>query len=361
MALTDFLFGQSYDEAVNPYKEAYKAAEQNVHDQYASAFDDAEFYRQNKDLFAEMEKEMPGFTDSFLQDTYGQGLQNRMDTARAAADEAYDQYGAVKRANKYNVIGNGLLGSLLSPVIGVADMTGDLLTSGAQSAANIASGISTGDWDKYGNTNRYAKVDSDGHRENEFLQDVGTLGNFALSAGGLGNLGSGASTAMKALTGAGIGAAQSAAYDLQQGGEYTDLGTLGQNMLFSGAIGGAIPIAGGLANNLATRGAARNVNNALRNAGFGDWSMQEAMDQLGDQYQDLIRAANTGARNKVANFATGILPESSLARAALGVGAAGLGGYGLSSALSSNQDQNSQNALSDDELAALYSVYGGIY
>lgn len=368
MGLKDFIFGQSYDEAVNPYKEAYKAAEQNVHDQYASAFDDSNFYNQNKDLFAEVEKEMPGFTDSFLQGTYGKGLQDRMDTAQAAADEAYRQYGAAKRANKYNVVGNGLLGTLLSPVIGVADMTGDLLSSGAQSAANLASGITSGDWDKYGNTNRYNEVDSDGHKVNDFTQDIGTLFNAALMGTGVGNLGRAASLGAKALAGAGLGAGQSIASDLQYGGEYTDLGSLGSNALFSGLLGGALPIAGNAIGNITQRGAVKSVNNALRNAGFGgnldDASMYVAgQNVLGDQYQALLGQANSGLRNKLTNFATGILPRSTAGRVALGAGAAGLGGYGLSRAMSGNSGAQAQgqDMLTDEELAALYSAYGGIY
>lgn len=370
MALSDFLFGQSYDEAVNPYKEAYKAAEQNVHDTYASAFDDSNFYNQNKDLFAEVEKEMPGFTDSFLQGTYGKGLQDRMDTAQAAADEAYRQYGAAKRANKYNVVGNGLLGTLLSPVIGVADMTGDLFASGAQSAANLASGITSGDWDKYGNSNRYNEVDSDGHKVNDFAQDVGTLANAALMGSGFGNLGSAASLGSKALVGAGLGAGQSIAADLQNGGEYTDLGSLGSNALFSGLIGGALPIAGNLARNISTRGAVKSVNNALRNAGFGsnldDAGMYAAgQNVLGDQYQELLSQANSGTRNKLTNFATGALPNSRLGKAAAIGGGAALGGYGLSKMFGGNNTQQIVNDiklggeyLSDEELAALYDYYG---
>lgn len=290
--LKDLLFGQSYNEATDPARENYKNAQQSVYDAYQQAFDDAEFYRSNKELFDEVGKDIPGLTKAFVDTTYGDGLNKTVKSRQDAADEAKKQYAAAMRENKYNVVGNGILGSLLSPFFGVADVGGDLVTG------------QIGD--------RYSRdANGDGIPDNDLTQDIGSFLNAGLTLAGGGNLGSGASLASKALTGAGLGAAQNAAYSLQQNGNDTwnNLGTLTDDVLLGATIGGALPVA--------TAGLGKvksGVTNALTKRG--------------------VSPSTASKLGRVAQVGTGV-----------GAGAIGLNGL-LSRGGNQNQAQQDDNAYS---------------
>lgn len=272
-------------------------------------------------------------SDSFL-DPYSKGV-----------DDAYTNFNNAFKHNRYNEFGNGLIGSLINPVGQVASLGGDL-----------AYGIGTGDW-----TNASKR---------DYVSDLGALGNVALTFTGAGNLARTAPLASKVAAGAAMGGAQNALFNMWQNGYDTDLSSLGGDALFGAAIGGAIPIAGNAIGNIAQRGAVKNVNNALRKAGFGgnlgDAGMYAAgQNVLGDQYQALLSQANSGIRNKLTNFATGALPNSRLGKMAAIGGGTALGGYGLSKLFGGNNTQQMINDiklggeyLSDEDLAALYNYYG---
>ena len=281
-------------------------------------------------------------------DTYNK-IANAYDMSGIESDSFLDPYSknvndartnfnnAFKR-NKYNEFGNGIIGSLINPVGQVASLGGDL-----------AYGIGTGDWSNAS--------------KRDYVSDLGALANTALTFSGAGNLARTAPLASKIAAGAAMGGAQNAAFNLWQNGYDTQLGDVLGDTAFGAAIGGAIPIAGNAIGNITQRGAVKNVNNALRKAGFGgnlsDAGMYAAgQNVLGDQYQALLSQANNGVRNKLTNFATGALPNSRLGKMAAIGGGTALGGYGLSKMLGgSGNDQQ----LSDEELAALYNYYGGGY
>lgn len=347
--LKDLVFGQSYNEAVDPYRQNYESAKQNIYNTRSKAFDDSEFYQANKDLFAEAEKEMPGLTEAFLAGTSGQGLQDNLNAAKSVADEAYNQLGQAKRANKYNVFGNGILGTLLSPFFGVADIAGDMFDQGGKSLGNIISGVTSGDWNKYELSNRYDRTDSDGFKINDLGQDLGSIGNAVLTVAGGGNLGSAASVGAKALKGAALGGAQNALYNLQQNGEYANGGDVLGDALFGAAVGGALPIAGNALGNIKTKGAQRIVDNSINRTGISPATAND--------YMSLINQAKSGIGSGLRSFGAGIIPQSTLGKTAAIGGGAALGGFGLSK-LFGNNGGNNQN-LSDADLATLYNYYYG--
>lgn len=252
-----------------------------------------------------------------------------------AYSEANDTFNDRFKRNKYNEFGNGIIGSLINPAGQVLSLGGDL-----------AYGVGTGDW------SNAAKRD--------YISDLGALASTALTFTGAGNLARTAPLASKALAGAAMGGAQNAAFNLWQNGYDAQLGDVLGDAAFGAAIGGAIPVAGNAFNNLTQRGAVKNVNNALRNAGFGsnlsDAGMYAAgQNLLGDQYQSLLRSANSGFRNKLSNFASGALPNSRLGKMAAIGGGTALGGYGLSKMFGGG---GNNQQISDEELAALYNYYG---
>lgn len=252
-----------------------------------------------------------------------------------AVSEANNTFNDRFKRNRYNEFGNGIIGSLINPVGQVASLGGDLLY-----------GAGTGDW------SNAAKRD--------YVSDLGALANTALTFTGAGNLARTAPLASKIASGAAMGGAQNAAFNLWQNGSDAQMGDVLGDAAFGAAIGGAIPVVGNAIGNIAQRGAVKNVNNALRNAGFGsnlsDGAMYSAgQNVLGDQYQALLDSANNGVRNKLTNFATGVSPNSRLGKMAAIGGGTALGGFGLSKLFGgsgNNQD------VSDEELAALYNYYG---
>lgn len=262
-------------------------------------------------------------SDSFL-DPYS----NNVGDARTTFDSAF-------KRNKYNELGNGIIGSLLNPVGQVASLAGDL-----------AYGAGTGDWKNAS--------------KRDYLSDLGALASTALTFTGAGNLARTAPLASKIAAGATMGGAQNAAYNLWQNGSDAQAGDVLGDAAFGAAIGGAIPVVGNAIGNITQRGAVKNVNNALRNAGLGtgmnDASIYAAgKNILGDQYRELLAAANSGARDKIGNFVSGIMPSSRLGKLAAIGGGTAAGGFGLSKLLGGG----GQPQMTDAELAALYNYYGG--
>lgn len=314
MDLGKLIFGEDYNTAIKPYREAYEGSKQNLYDVYANAFDDAKFYEENKDLFEKAEKDNPGITEQFLSGTYGKGLEESGKAAEEAVKEAYNELGKAKRENKYNVFGNGLLGSLLNPVVGAGDYIAD---TGLGIAPLPISILRAGQ--------RYSNTDNEGFKESDLGQDIGSMISAGSLVAGGGALGSGASLGAKLAAEAGAGALQNVGMDLYQGGEYTDYGNLAGDALSGAAFGAAIP--------LAQTGLGK-VGSALRNRGQSAIANQ-AMGQGYSQAMANQLAQNTG---KAAQTAAGL---GSVARTKpFKIGAGAVAGGTLLSNLLGNRDSN---------------------
>lgn len=299
--LKDLLFGQSYNEAVSPAKEAYQAAKDDVATTKWNAFKNNEFYQNNKDLFAKIEESNPGFTDSFTYSTYGKGLNDAVKSRQQIADDMKGEYTKALRQNKYNILGNGILGSLLSPFFGVADVGGDLLTG------------RIGD--------RYSRdSNNDGITDNDLTQDIGSFLSAGLNVASGGNALSSGNMLAKVLKGAGLNAVQNATYNLHQNGDETwnDPSSLADDVLMGAAIGGAFPVA---AAGLGKVG--KGVSNALSKRG--------------------VSASTAAKMGKAAQIGTGV----------------GVGAIGLNTLLGGNRSQAQDNTYSGYTNNQDY--YGGVY
>lgn len=332
MDLGKFIFGQGYNEAIRPYRETYEGAKQDLYDVYANAFDDSQFYEKNKDLFKEAEKENPGITQQFLSGTYGKGLAESGKAAQSAVDEAYNALGKAKRENKYNVVGNGLLGTLLSPFFGVADVAGDMFEQGGKSIGNLVSGMTSGDWNKYDVSNRYNRTDSEGFKTNDFAQDLGSIGNAVLSAADVGNLGSAASLGTKALRGAALGGTQNMLYNLQQNGEYANLGDILSDVAYGAGFGAGIPVLGAVGSKLGSAVANKGVD-AIANQAVQQGYAPELARQI---------AQNTSKASQAAAGLGQVMRSKPFK-----IGAGAVAGGTLLSNLMGNQNAN-QTGYNDD-------------
>lgn len=302
-----FKYAQNY----NAYKTALEDAKANDNDNFWSGIGD--FFvgksaeRQKADLADEYLKAYSSNPFAFDSGSYN------------------DAGGKIKTdadLDRGTFINGGLLGALINPI-----------TQTVKAGVDLGAGIG-GNWDAW--------------NKRDHLSDLGALANTALTFTGVGNLARSASLGAKVGAGALNNAIQSGAYNLYQNGQNTDLGNLAGDMAFGAVIGGAIPVAGNAIGNIAQRGAVKSVNNALRNAGFGSNLSNAGMyaagqNVLGDQYQALLKQANSGIRNKLTNFATGALPNSRLGKAAAIGGGTALGGFGLSKLFGGGQQDDYNN------------------
>lgn len=330
----------NYARNYNAYKNALEDAKANDNDNFWSGIGD--FFvgksaeRQKADLADEYLKAFSSNPFAFDSGSYN----NAAGGIKTDAD-----------LDRGTFINGGLLGALINPIT-------QTFKAGADLAGGIGGSIGGDEhaWDAW--------------NERDHLSDLGALASSALTFTGVGNLARGASLGAKVGAGALVNGLQSGAYNLYENGQNTDLGNLAGDMAFGAAIGGAIPVAGNAIGNIARRGAAKSVNKALRNAGFGSNLSNASMyaagqNVLGDQYQALLSQANSGIRNKLTNFATGALPNSRLGKAAAIGGGTALGGFGLSKLFGGNNTQQIVNDiklggeyLPDEDLAALYNYYG---
>lgn len=274
MDLGKLLFGQSYNEAVDPYREAAK-----------SASDDA-----IRAIFAE------GLTP--------EEKSSLMQQVDEYANQAASDYANALRENRYNVIGSGLLGTLLNPVGQVLETTGDVF--GLENNLKYLTGQEMTEAEKEqmrnatanpivgGLENRYneespmlaglggVSTESTANaKTNSALSDLGALLNLASTAVGGAGLGSGLSLGKKAALEAGLGGLQQAGYGLEQRGTWgndednvlSDIGTgaaFGAAFPILGAAAGKVGSAVGkrgeqyLANEALTRGLTTDANTAAQ-------------------------------------------------------------------------------------------------
>lgn len=245
MSLKDFLFGQNKWDIDKQYDESIKSARKAAH---SAMMDDAynkAFVNQSKrnaqiakdagmDVNAIRSNDWDKFTDTEgNQMTYSGYLDNLRDEQARAWDK-----------NKYNVLGNGALGSIVTPYIQVADIAADMFSSPFRAMAGEE-------------TNRYLRDPG-----KDFLSDIGALGEVAFDAAGMGALGNAAKGGAKltsnlgktALRTGALGAGENAFSTIREQGQDTNLGDLALSTGIGGAIGGglgAISQFGGNAANMA--------------------------------------------------------------------------------------------------------------
>ena len=327
MDLGRLLFGQSYNEAVDPYREAAK-----------SSRDDA-------------------IRAQFIQGVTPEERNAIIAAADEYANQAASDYANALRENKYNAIGNGLLGSLLSPFFQVADMAigsgdtalkymmgGELTDEEKGELQRAAENPITGSLE-----NRYSKENpmlqnlggvsnkwEGDTKENSQISDLGALINLLSTAAGGAGLGSSMGVGSKALLEAGLGGAQQAGYGMQQRGNLgNEDGNLLSDIGTGAAFGAAFPLLGGAAGKVAQRGENYLANQALASGLASDASTAANI------------AKNTGGLTK-ARAAFSSLPK--IGKAGLAGGAAA-GGLALSNLMKS-RNADTQTGYNDN------AVYG---
>jgi len=261
MDLGKLLFGQSYNEAIDPYREEAKAARDNA------------------------------IRAQFIEGLSGEDKNALIKEADEYANQAASDYAKALRENRYNVIGNGLLGTLLNPVGQVLDATGDIF--GLENNIKYLTGQELTDAEKAqmknasenpiigGLQNRYNEESTllndlggvntewkGDKRLNSPLSDLGAVINLAATTAGGAGLGSGLSLSKKIALEGGLGGLQQLGYGLEQRGNLGDEESNALSDIGTGAaFGAAIPLAGGIAgkigSNVARRGENYLANQAL--------------------------------------------------------------------------------------------------
>lgn len=209
-AITDFLFGKNREQIDKDYSSALKSAGEERAKAVEQAVYNGQLYNANKDLFEEKGIEQP-ITGGEVSSAYADEM-NNLEKERAKA----------WKQNKYNVLGNGMIGSLINPVIQAGSVAGDMFASPFRAMAGEE-------------TNRYRR-----DPENDFLSDLGAIGETGITLGTLGG-GTGAKTLGGAVKkGALMGAGYGATGTLREQGGNTDLGSLLLATGIGGTVGGAL-------------------------------------------------------------------------------------------------------------------------
>ena len=341
MDLGKLLFGQSYNEAVDPYREEAKAAR--------DAAIDAQFI------------EGLDYDDKMA----------LIESADKYANQTASDYAKALKDNQYNVFGNGVVGTLLNPVAQVLDTAVDV--SGSEKYLKKALGQELTDDEKAqmeaetqnpinfinpvskvssGLSNRYSE-------ESPYLQDLGgirdewtgdkTMHNpisdlgaaidaASLAVGG-GTLGAGMSLGKKAALEAGLGGLQQLGYGLEKRGNLgDDESNVLSDIATGAAFGAAIPVAGSVAGKVGNRIAQRGEN----------YLANEALARgIANNATDAAQIAKNTGRTTKARAAFSSLPK--WGKIGL-VGGTAAGGATLANLLNSNA--NNQTGYDDE------AVYG---
>lgn len=209
-AITDFLFGKNREQIDKDYSSALKSAGEERARAVEQAVYNGQLYNANKDLFEEKGIEQP-ITGGEVSSAYADEM-NNLEKERAKA----------WKQNKYNVLGNGMIGSLINPVIQAGSIAGDMFASPFRAMAGEE-------------TNRYRR-----DPENDFISDLGAIGETGITLGTLGG-GAGAKTLGKTIgKGALMGAGYGATGTLREQGGNTDLGSLLLATGIGAGVGGGI-------------------------------------------------------------------------------------------------------------------------
>lgn len=213
MGLFDFLGGKTREQIDNDYAKALKSAGEERSRAVENAVYENNLYNANKDYFDKMGVEKPAYA-SDVSKAYASEMDN-LEKERAKA----------WRQNKYNVAGNGMIGAIVNPLAQVGSIAGDMFASPFRAAAGEE-------------TNRYRR-----DPENDFLSDIGAIGETAFDVAGMGALGDAVKGGTKLMSNVGktalrtgaLGAGENAFSTIREQGQDTDWG----DVALSGAIGGA--------------------------------------------------------------------------------------------------------------------------
>lgn len=256
MGLFDFLGGKTREQIDNDYAKALKSAGEERSRAVENAVYENNLYNANKDYFDKMGVEKPAYAS---------------DVSKAYASEMDDlekERAKAWRQNKYNVAGNGMIGAIINPLAQVGSIAGDMFAAPFRAAAGEE-------------TNRYLR-----DPENDFLSDIGAIGETAFDVAGMGTLGSAVKGGAKLMSNVGktalrtgaLGAGENAFSTIREQGQDTNLG----DVALSGAIGGAF--GGGLGAISQFGGNAANMAKNLRSGNT---------KQLANAYSDYLTKKNS--------------------------------------------------------------------
>lgn len=256
MGLFDFLGGKTREQIDNDYAKALKSAGEERSRAVENAVYENNLYNANKDYFDKMGVEKPAYAS---------------DVSKAYASEMDDlekERAKAWRQNKYNVAGNGMIGAIVNPLAQVGSIAGDMFASPFRAAAGEE-------------TNRYRR-----DPENDFLSDIGAIGETAFDVAGMGTLGDAVKGGTKLMSNVGktalrtgaLGAGENAFSTIREQGQDTDWG----DVALSGAIGGAF--GGGLGAISQFGGNAANMAKNLRSGNT---------KQLANAYADYLTKKNS--------------------------------------------------------------------
>lgn len=256
MGLFDFLGGKTREQIDNDYAKALKSAGEERSRAVENAVYENNLYNANKDYFDKMGVKKPAYAS---------------DVSKAYASEMNDlekERAKAWRQNKYNVAGNGMIGAIVNPLAQVGSIAGDMFASPFRAAAGEE-------------TNRYRR-----DPENDFLSDIGAIGETAFDVAGMGTLGDAVKGGAKLMSNVGktalrtgaLGAGENAFSTIREQGQDTDWG----DVALSGAIGGAF--GGGLG---AISQFGGNASNMAKNLRSGNTK------QLANAYADYLTKKNS--------------------------------------------------------------------
>lgn len=256
MGLFDFLGGKTREQIDNDYAKALKSAGEERSRAVENAVYENNLYNANKDYFDKMGVAKPAYA-SEVSKAYSNEM-NNLEKERAKA----------WRQNKYNVAGNGMIGAIVNPLAQVGSIAGDMFASPFRAMAGEE-------------TNRYRR-----DPENDFLSDIGAIGETAFDVAGMGTLGDAVKGGAKLMSNVGktalrtgaLGAGENAFSTIREQGQDTDWG----DVALSGAIGGAF--GGGLGAISQFGGNAANMAKNLRSGNT---------KQLANAYADYLTKKNS--------------------------------------------------------------------
>ena len=238
--IKNFFFGKSAGDNIKEAGGIKNQARERLYDLNDQAFQNFDYYHKNKDLFDKAEKDNPGFTAKFREGSYGDSLSRNLSEAQNLVKQADDNYAKVRKQNKYNILGDGMIGNIFNPMIQTVDTIGGLALDTGKATANLANRM-RGREDAF-KTFRYNEdADGDGRPDNDFLSDLGAIGETAaniitpgLAKGITSAAKIGAKPLLKAaITGGTAGGVNGLFGHLREEGSDTKL----DNLLASGAIG----------------------------------------------------------------------------------------------------------------------------
>ena len=256
MGLFDFLGGKTREQIDNEYSKALnKAGEERANAVFDAVYEN-NLYNANKDYFDKMGVAKPAYASEV-----SKAYSNEMNDLEKERTKAW-------RQNKYNVAGNGMIGAFVNPLAQVGSIAGDMLSSPFRAMAGEE-------------TNRYRR-----DPENDFLSDIGAIGETAFDVAGMGTLGDAVKGGAKLMSNVGktalrtgaLGAGENAFSTIREQGQDTDWG----DVALSGAIGGAF--GGGLGAISQFGGNAANMAKNLRSGNT---------KQLANAYSDYLAKKNS--------------------------------------------------------------------